>query len=508
MAPKSYFAVALASLAALLLGAPGMASAAPLSIAVQGNHFVNGAGQTVRLLGANHPSFEYACAFGYAYSDGNTDAQDAAAIASWHATAVRVPLNEDCWLGINGLPSNSQNPSPALTVGGYRQAVQDYVADLNAAGLYVILDLHWTAPETYAADGQRPMPDGHSVDFWTSVATTFKGNPALVFDVFNEPYSPAAVNDPGFPVSWSCWKAGGCFLPSSKDSDPPNNDIQYPAVGMQTLVSTIRATGANQPILLGGLSYANDLSEWLANEPADTLASPQLAASFHNYQGEACSNQQCWDGTIAQVAARVPVVTGEFDQDVCQPSTFDQTYMSWADQHGVGYLAWGWWVLSAQEIADAGCSAYYLTTDHTGTPAAPNGTALHDHLAALAASGGIPGPTGGGGGPGLRGFSAKLGRGSKTLTFVLRADQDSSGVLSGKTVQSYTAKARRRRISLGSARFKLAAGKSKRVVLKLSRTSRKLLARRHSLKVQITVTLTNSAKARAVSRKTLTLRRR
>jgi endoglucanase len=501
---RSYIAVALAS----LFAAPGIASAAPSPIAVKGNHFVDGSGQTVRLLGVNHPSFEYACAFGYAYSDGNTDAQDARAIASWHATAVRVPLNEDCWLGINGLPSNSQNPSPPLTAAGYRQAVQAYVADLNAAGLYVILDLHWTAPETYVADGQRPMPDGHSIDFWTSVASAFKTNPAVVFDVFNEPYSPAAVNDPGYPVDWNCWKVGGCFLPSSKDSDPPNNDIQYPAVGMQTLVNTIRATGATQPILLGGLSYANDLSGWLANKPADTLASPQLAASFHNYQGQACSSQQCWDGAIAQVAAQVPVVTGEFDQDVCQPSTFDETYMRWADQHGVGYLAWGWWVLSAQEIADAGCSAYYLTTDHTGTPAAPNGTALHDHLAALAASGGISGGTTGGDAPRLRGFSAKLAPGSKTLSFVLSSDQDSSGVLSGKTVRSFAAKKRQRRVSLGSVRFKLAAGKSKRVVLKLSRTSRKLLARRHTLRVQITVTLTSTAKGHAVSHRTLTLRSR
>jgi endoglucanase len=474
----------------LVVQAPGTAAAAPLSIAVQGNHFVNGAGQTVRLLGANHPSFEYACAFGYAYSDGNTDARDAAAIASWHATAVRVPLNEDCWLGINGLPSNSQNPSPPLTVAGYRKAVQDYVADLNAAGLYVILDLHWTAPETYVADGQRPMPDGHSVDFWTSVASTFKSNPAVVFDVFNEPYSPAAVNDPGFPVDWNCWKAGGCFLPSSKDSDPPNNDIQYPAVGMQKLVDTIRATGATQPILLGGLSYANDLSGWLANEPTDPGASPQLAASFHNYQGETCSSKACWDGTIAPVAARVPVVTGEFDQGVCRPSNFDETYMNWADQHGVGYLAWGWWVLSAQEIKDAGCSAYYLITEPGGTPAAPNGTALHDHLAALAASGS-------GLAPRLAGFSAKVKNGGKSVSFVLRSDQNSTGVLSGRTVK---------RVSLGSAHFKLTARKPKAVVLRLSKAARKLLARRHTLRVQITVALTNSAKRRAVSHRTLTLR--
>jgi hypothetical protein len=204
--------VVAASLLLLIGNRSGSAASVPLSIAVQGNHFVNGAGQTVRLLGVDHPSLEYACEEGYAYNDGMMDAADAAAIASWRATAVRLPLNEDCWLGINGQPSNSQHPQPALTVAGYRQAVQSYVTQLNNAGLYVILDLHWTAPGTIVADGQRPMPDSHSTDFWTSVATTFASNPAVVFDLFNEPFSPSKVNDPAHSVSWDCWKLGGCTV--------------------------------------------------------------------------------------------------------------------------------------------------------------------------------------------------------------------------------------------------------------------------------------------------------
>src|SRR5450432_2568517 len=86
--------------------ASGAAGSVPLSIAVQANHFVNGAGQTVRLLGVDHASFEYACQEGFGYDDGNMTAADASVIASWKATAVRLPLNEDCWLGLNGMPSN------------------------------------------------------------------------------------------------------------------------------------------------------------------------------------------------------------------------------------------------------------------------------------------------------------------------------------------------------------------------------------------------------------------
>jgi hypothetical protein len=61
-------------------------------------------------------------------------------------------------------------------------------------------------------------------------------------------------------------------------------------------------------------------------------------------------------------------------------------------------------------------------------------------------------------------------------------------------------------VSLGSVRFGLAAGKSKTVVLKLSKPSRRLLTRRRALKVQITITLTNAAQRRGVSHRTLTLK--
>jgi endoglucanase len=513
--------IAFAILVSVLGQAPGRAASVPLSISISGNHFVNGAGQTVRLLGVNHASFEYACEYGYAYNDGHMDDADAAAIASWHATAVRVPLNEDCWLGINNRPNNTQGEP--LTQAGYQQAVEQYVAALNAHGVYAILDLHWSAPSVYVADGQRPMPDSHSVDFWASVASTFKTNPAVVFDAFNEPYSPKANGNSGAEVTWSCWKSGGCLLPVAADGTTPNDAEFYTAYGMQSLVDAIRATGAPQPILLGGLSYSNDLSQWLANEPSDP--DHQLAASYHNYEGQQCSTKACWDSTIAPVAAQVPVVTGEFDQNPCAnpPSTFDNDYMAWADQHGVSYLAWGWEVLTAQEISDQGCNAYYLTSDPAGTPAAPNGTALHDHLAALAA-GGSPttsttttttsgGPPPGSHkprpAPGLQGFTATVKPDGTAVSFLLRSDQDSAGVVSGQTVSSFaitTAKRHRHRVSLGTVHFKLAAGKSKTVVLKLSKASRRLLTRQHKLQVQITIALTNSAKRRGVTHRTLTLK--
>ena len=205
---------ALVIVLSLFAGTPSRAAQSALSISVSGNHFVNGAGETIRLLGVNHTSSEYGCVDGFGYDDGHFDDADAAAIASWGANAVRIPLNEDCWLGINGQPNSSQGADPPLTMAGYRQEIQNYVADLNAHGIYAILDLHWTAPGSQVALEQQPMPDqDHSPAFWQSVAATFKDNPAVVFDLFNEPYDPTdprsgddhAASD---KVSWNCWEPG------------------------------------------------------------------------------------------------------------------------------------------------------------------------------------------------------------------------------------------------------------------------------------------------------------
>ena len=361
-----------------ILALPGAAHAAAPHPQVVGNRLVDATtGQTYMPRGVNWSSFEYACFYGYAYSDSsesgsvNPDAAGARVIASWGVNTVRVPLNQDCWLGEDASPSFG-------TVAGYRQAVQAWVTTLHDAGLAVILDLHWSGPAGIKADGQRAMADDRSDDFWTSVATTFRADPMVMFDVFNEPYTRYDANGSlVFDLTWACWRNGGCSAPGTNDGQPVDGTT-FTTIGMQQLVAAIRGTGATQPILLAGRDYANDLGEWMANRPADN----QLVASFHNYNGQTCHTTACWDQTIAPVAAQVPVITGEFGETDCGDNMLN-AYMDWADRHGVGYLAWGWWVLRDQPQ----CGTLALLADQQGTPRAPNGTALKAHLAALARAG-------------------------------------------------------------------------------------------------------------------------
>lgn len=333
------------ALCLLALCLAGHGSAAPgLAVLVSGNRLVDGNGATLRLLGVNRSSFEYACVQGWGFNEGPTDAAAIAAIAAWHANTVRLPLNEACWLGLASAPSG-------YTGKPYRKAVQAFVQRLHDAGLYVILDLHWNAPGTQAATGQQVMPDAdHTPAFWKSVAKTFLNDPAVVFDLYNEPHD----------ISWKCWR-DGCSTAGG-----------WRAAGMQKLVSTVRATGARQPIMLGGLAWSNDLSSWLTWKPSDSAG--QLVASFHLYNFNGCDLASCWDSTIAPVAASVPVVTGEIGENDCGHAFVDG-YLAWADAHGVSYLGWTWnpWDCS---------NGPALITDWAGT-ATPYGAGLRDHLAVV-----------------------------------------------------------------------------------------------------------------------------
>ena len=299
------------------------ASAAPLrsarttsapALSVEGNEIVDASGDPVQLNGVNRSGAEYMCTTGSGIFDGPTSV---AAMATWHVHVVRIPLNEDCWLGINGVNPLHSGPS-------YRRAIRRFVSRLEANGMNVILDLHWNAPGGQLAKSQREMPDAdHSVDFWRSVSQTLGEDPAVLFDLYNEPHD----------VSWSCWR-DGCIVGSGSQA--------WEAAGMQELIDTVRATGATNILMLGGLGWAGNLTQWHRWMPTDPLH--QLVASWHVYSFGDCVTTACWDANVSGVAGAAPILIGEFGEQGCRHEFVDRL-MPWADtKHrvGIGYLAWTW----------------------------------------------------------------------------------------------------------------------------------------------------------------------
>ncbi len=348
----------------------------PHGLHVVGRQIDDARGRAIRLLGVNRSGSEFECiqggaptSRGWGIFDGPVDPVSARAIAAWGANVVRIPLNEDCWLGLNGVNA---------TYGGaaYRKAIVSYVHVLHEAGLYVILDLHWSAPAAVPAQSQQPMPDSdHSPAFWRSVASTFRRDGDVAFDLYNEPFLYSSYLANSTTDAWTCWLDGCNLSQYLTGGSPYTKALTWHAAGMQALVQAVRSTGARNLILVAGLDWANDLSGWAAHEPSDPIHN--LAVSWHSYPGEACSTPTCWNQNIAPLARMVPVVVGETGDNVCSHAAYEPSFLSWADNHNLSYVGWTWntWSGDCKNI---------LIQSYAGTPTANYGRIFHDHLTRLA----------------------------------------------------------------------------------------------------------------------------
>ncbi len=306
-------------------------------IRVSGNKLVDMEGRPVHIAGVNRMGTEYACIGGRGIFEGpDTSAgngQTLSAMLTWDINAVRVPLNEDCWLG------SKPGLDPAFTGSKYRAAIGEWVHAITGKGMVAIVDLHWAAPNGVTADGQQPMANrDNSPEFWRQVAGTFKDNPGVMFDLFNEPYID---RDPiGRRQPWAIWRDGGT-LTVHNSMQPTRTTFQ--AAGMQELVDAVRSTGATNPIMLGGLTYAQDLSQLVDFLPRDPAG--QLVASFHPYPGRPCAwtDESCLAEQLDAVMPAMPLVSGELGREDCT-TTDVETILGFLDNHegGSGYLAWVW----------------------------------------------------------------------------------------------------------------------------------------------------------------------
>lgn len=323
---------------------PVLPAADPPAVRVEGNQLVDGRGLPLRLLGVNRAGTEYACAQGWGIFDGASDLAIVERMAQWEINAVRVPLNEHCWLGVNGVTT---------ALGGllYQRAVREWVGLLHSRGIVAVLPLMWSdAGDELALSQERMANRDFSERFWVDVATTFGDDPGIVFELYGEPHD----------ISWDCWQFG-C------------DDDGFPVASMQSLVDAVRSTGSTQPILVNGLRYANDVGELLVRMPDDPLR--QIGVGFHLYNFNKCDDADCWDRDLDPVMEQYPLVVTEVGEDTCDGS-FMREWFAWADPREVSYLAWTW---NAWGDCSAGPT---LIEDEDGTPTA-FGAVVRDQLQAL-----------------------------------------------------------------------------------------------------------------------------
>jgi hypothetical protein len=362
-----------------------------LTITICGNRFVNQSGQTVVLRGANTEGTQYDCAqSGAGFYDDPTvsDANFSAeidAMKAWGINVVRVNLNEECWLGINGVPSTTSILS-SNGFDAYANQMGAYVSALNAAGIYAEVDLHLNAPgselitDAGSDDFQNPLPESNSDRFWKSVATYFNNDAAVIFGVFNEPFPPNSAVNGDTATAWGC-DLNGCTVPDYTRTSNYNAvpSVTYAGEGMKKMIDDIRSVDPSTPLLVGGPDWAGDMDQWLATfYPNGVSVDPdnQLAASVHIYfpSGNspcsvttnvttACPSPQ--GNAIMQTAAVTPVVIDELGDFTCSASNLSPFLSSvdFVDATGsvdIGYVGWSWTTSS--------CDPNLISSWTTGKP--------------------------------------------------------------------------------------------------------------------------------------------
>jgi endoglucanase len=234
--------------------------------------------------GLDRPSLEWSCSGDIVEANYETMAM------VWHANVVRVSLNQDCWI---------QDPNNNSYDASYQAVVDDQVQWAKKYGMDIILDLHWSDRGDYAvgynclntanSNCQQDMADTHSVTFWQQVAEKYKSDPQVMFELYNEPRiggsNPTAS-------AWDTWLNGG-------------QSGGFAVHGMLELYTTVRSTGADNLVIIGGLSWAFDLSGLASH----AVAGSNIVYNTHVYNQNPMSQ---WYAKFGSFAGTYPIIATEF----------------------------------------------------------------------------------------------------------------------------------------------------------------------------------------------------
>lgn len=281
---------------------------------VTGNKIYDPNGKQVLLRGVDRPSFEWNV------NGEQASANDYTLMRGWGSNVVRIALNQDFWMG--------------GTWSTYQTNINQQITWATAAGMGVILDLHWNN------GGQQNMADRNSITFWSQVASMYKSNAWVMFELYNEPHD----------VSWSQWR---------------NGDGTY--AGMQEMYNAVRAAGADNTVLVGGLNWCYDLSG-VSNGYAIEGTNIAYATHPYDYPGKQISD---WPTGFGNLASTFPVVMTEFGQ-YCATNTYVADLLAYAQTNQIHWTAWAWYA--------SGCAFPSIIADWNGTPSSGVGELVKSYL--------------------------------------------------------------------------------------------------------------------------------
>lgn len=265
-------------------------------------------------------------------------------IKGWGSNVVRIPLNPSYWV------KTAAHYDP-----GYPAQVDSAIARAHSQGLDVLIDMHFSDrgdPANQAYRLERMADANHGIQFWKEVAARYRNDGRVIFELYNEPHD----------ISWDTWLNGG-----------PSGD-GYQTAGYQQLYDAVRSTGAQNLVIVNGLNWGYDESQ----AGTHMVNGYNVIYGTHVYDWPE-KQPAAWDRDFGYLAAKVPVMIGEFGTTNCGTAYYEWV-MAYADAHNISWLSWAWYA-PPKDRPDLICSFAALITDWSGTPS-PMGAVVKAHMQA------------------------------------------------------------------------------------------------------------------------------
>ncbi len=208
-------------------------------------------------------------------------------VRGWGANVVRIPFTQSLVLG-------GRNGAD------YVAELRELVAWLRELGAYSILDLQWLDREKIWGPGDNrvpPEPNEASLDCWAKLSEAFRGEEAVLFDLFNEPHDIDAE-------TWSGWAA--------------------------RLTEAARVADETRVVLVSGVNWAFDLrGVW--------VEAPNVVYSAHVYPWMSAD----WWTHFGFRADEAPLFVGEWGGGAGDLG-WGRRLAAYLRELEVGWTAWSW----------------------------------------------------------------------------------------------------------------------------------------------------------------------
>jgi endoglucanase len=230
----------------------------------------------------------------------------------WHANTIRLQVSQEHLF--SRTPYNSS----------YLNQLDREVALVNRLGMVAIVTL-----QEEEFDGP-PLPTESASRFWAFMATHFKHDQMVMFDLYNEPRLKPYE---GETWMWNIWRNGG-----SVDM----HGVDETFVGMQSLVNQIRGEGAQNVIVAEGNRGDHDLSDL----PGFLLRGTNIAYGMEPDLTPTTDSPAQWDAAYGHLSATVPIMMEAFQDYATAGTCFTDSptvlpeLLSYLHSHQLGLLSW------------------------------------------------------------------------------------------------------------------------------------------------------------------------